>query len=114
MAGRGRGYTPGPSRLAPVSGPPVKILVWSLIALLVVVHQDVWLWNSDGLLFGFLPVALGYHACISLAASAVWLLAVNVAWPADEDAVPASERPIPKQKTNWRHAGGDDMQGAPA
>ncbi|MEM9700934.1 MAG: DUF3311 domain-containing protein [Planctomycetota bacterium] len=96
----------------------MKILVWSLIALLVVLHQDVWFWDSDDLIFGFMPITLLYHAGISVAASGLWLLAVNVAWPADEDLmdepVPASERPIPKEKTNWRHAGGDDMQGAPA
>ena len=92
----------------------MKILVWSLIGLLVVLHQDVWLWGSDGLAFGFLPVTLLYHACISVGATLVWLLAVNVAWPVDDDLVPASERPIPKEKTNYRHAGGDDMQGAPA
>ena len=92
----------------------MKFLVWSLVALLVVAHQDVWFWGDDRLAFGVLPVALLYHAGISVAASAVWLLAVNVAWPVDDDLVPASERPVPKEKTNWRHAGGDDMQGAPA
>ena len=92
----------------------MKILVWSLVALLVVLHQDVWLWGDDRLLFGFLPVTLGYQACISLGASLVWLLAVNVAWPVDEDLIPAAERPIPKEKTNPRFAGGDDVQGAPA
>ena len=101
----------------------MKYLVWGLVALLVVLHQDVWLWGSDDLAFGFLPVTLLYHACISLAAGAVWLLAINVAWPVDDDedpnadrlAVPASERPIPKEKTNWRQAAGsEDVQGAPA
>ncbi|NNJ26439.1 DUF3311 domain-containing protein [Alienimonas chondri] len=102
----------------------MKILVWSLIALLVVLHQDVWFWDADRLIFGFMPVALLYHACISVAASGLWLLAVNVAWPADDELIdepavggtriPASERPVPKEKTNPRFAGGDDMQGAPA
>ncbi len=108
-----RRYTPAPPPVR-IERLAVKLLVWSLIGLLVVLHQDIWFWGSDDLLFGFLPVALGYHAAISLAASAVWLLAVNVAWPVDDDLLPASERPIPKQKTNWRQAGGDDMQGAPA
>ncbi|MFH5805254.1 DUF3311 domain-containing protein [Alienimonas sp. DA493] len=109
----------------------MKILVWSLVALLVVLHQDVWFWGDDRLIFGFMPITLLYQACISLGASLVWLLAVNVAWPVDEelipdpvpgadpkgpgtDRVPVSERPIPKEKINPRHAGGDDMQGAPA
>ena len=94
----------------------MKALVWSLVALLVVLHQDVWFWDDDGLALGFLPVALVYHACISVAASAVWLLAVNVAWPGDDvdDRLPANERPVPKERTNPRFASGGDMQGAPA
>ena len=92
----------------------MKALVWSLVALLVVLHQDVWFWDDDRLIFGFLPITLLYHACISLGATLVWLLAVNVAWPVDDDLVPASERPIPKEKVNPRFAGGDDVQGAPA
>ena len=92
----------------------MKLLVWSLIALLVVLHQDVWFWGDDRLLLGFLPITLGYQACISLAASLVWLLAVNVAWPVDDEKLPAHERPVPKQKINPRLAGGDEMQGAPA
>ena len=92
----------------------MKIVVWSLIALLVVLHQDVWLWGDDRLLFGFLPITLGYQACISLAASLVWLLAVNFAWPVEDEPRPAAERPVPTEKINPRHAGGDDMQGAPA
>ena len=96
----------------------MKYAVWGLVLLLVILHQDVWVWDDARLAFGFLPVALLDHAGISVAASLVWLLAVNFAWPGDDAgdrlAVPASERPIPKEKTNWRHAGGGDLQGAPA
>ena len=95
----------------------MKKVVWGLVLLLVVLHQDIWMWDNDGLAFGFLPVTLLYHAGISVAASAVWLLAVRFAWPVEEDespAVPASERPVPKTKVNPRFAGGDDVQGAPA
>jgi hypothetical protein len=56
----------------------------SLIAILVVllvVHQDNWFWTDDHLVFGFLPVGLFYHACLSLAASATWLWAVRCCWP---------------------------------
>ena len=97
----------------------MKILVWSLVALLVVLHQDIWFWGDDRLVLGFLPITLAYQACISVGASLVWLLAVNVAWPVDDELaaevkVAASERPIPKEKINPRLAGGDDVQGAPA
>jgi hypothetical protein len=36
------------------------------------------------LVFGFLPVALAYHACISLAAAFTWYLATRFCWPSDQ------------------------------
>ncbi len=44
-------------------------------------HQDFWLWNDRTLLLGFLPVGLAYHAGYSIAAAALWALAVIFAWP---------------------------------
>jgi hypothetical protein len=63
----------------------MKFLVWGLIVLLLILRQDFWLWDSRTLVFGFMPVGLFYHACISLAASLTWLLATRVAWPLDEE-----------------------------
>ncbi len=61
-------------------------LVYSLIILLAVLHQDFWWWDdSDTLLFGFVPVGLAYHAGLSLAAGLLWALAVKFCWPADVD-----------------------------
>ncbi|MCG8450483.1 MAG: DUF3311 domain-containing protein [Pirellulales bacterium] len=54
-----------------------------LVLLLLVLHQDNWFWTDDRLVFGFVPVGLFYHACISIAASCVWLFAVKKCWPAD-------------------------------
>ncbi len=59
----------------------MKFVVWGLVLLLVVLHQDVWNWDNDKLVFGFIPMTLAYHACISIAASIVWLIATIVAWP---------------------------------
>ncbi len=59
----------------------MKNVVWGLVLLLVVLHQDFWNWDNDRLVFGFIPVALAYHAAISLAASVVWLIAAIGAWP---------------------------------
>ena len=56
-------------------------LVWALVLLLVVLHQDNWLWNNDRLVLGFLPIGLCYHACISIAAGIVWFLATKFCWP---------------------------------
>lgn len=61
----------------------MKQVVWILIVLLLVLHQDNWNWASDTLAFGFMPIGLFYHACISLAAGVTWYLATRFAWPAE-------------------------------
>jgi len=55
--------------------------IWLLVAVLFVLHQDFWWWDSRTLVFGFMPIGLFYHACFSAAAAAVWLGAVKFAWP---------------------------------
>ncbi|QDV83634.1 DUF3311 domain-containing protein [Planctomycetes bacterium TBK1r] len=68
----------------------MKYLVWGLVVLLVVLHQDLWNWDNDRLVFGFMPVTLAYHAGISIAASVVWFLATKFAWPSDLEGVTKS------------------------
>ncbi len=61
-------------------------LVYGLIILLALLHQDFWWWDdSETLVFGFVPVGLAYHALLSLAAGVLWALAVKFCWPADVD-----------------------------
>lgn len=62
----------------------MKYFVWFLILALMILHQDLWNWTDDRLVFGFMPVGLAYHVGLSLAAAIVWLLAVMFAWPLDE------------------------------
>lgn len=52
-----------------------------LVVALIVLYQDTWFWESDYLVFGFMPIGLFYHAMLSIAASLVWLLATWIAWP---------------------------------
>lgn len=61
-----------------------KIIV-GLVILLLILHQDNWLWTNDTLLLGFLPIGLFWHACISIAATLTWFLATRIAWPFDDD-----------------------------
>ncbi len=61
-----------------------KWVIWSLVVLLTVLHQDLWFWHDSTLLFGFLPVTLAYHMGISLAAAVVWFLAVKWIWPFED------------------------------
>ena len=59
----------------------MKYMVWGLVILLVVLHQDLWNWGDDRLVLGFMPATLAYHAALSIAASIVWFLATKFAWP---------------------------------
>ena len=64
----------------------MKRVVFALILLLAVLHQDFWSWDdSETLWFGFMPVGLGYHALISITAAALWALAIRFCWPHDVD-----------------------------
>lgn len=61
----------------------MKYLIWGMVILLLIVHQDVWFWSDPTLVFGFIPVGLAFHAGISIAASITWFLATKYAWPLD-------------------------------
>jgi len=60
---------------------PVKNFIWLLIVVLIILHQDNWFWLDGTLVWGFLPVGLFYHACLSLAAGITWYLAARYCWP---------------------------------
>jgi len=60
----------------------MKVVVWGLVILLLISHQDNWLWENTTLVGGFMPITLLFHACISLAAGGTWFLATKFAWPA--------------------------------
>ena len=72
----------------------VNWVLAALVALLYVLHQDVWFWTSiRPLAFGFLPVGLAYHAAYCLAIAALMWLLVRYAWPTHlEDAVERGTR----------------------
>ncbi|MBT5020257.1 DUF3311 domain-containing protein [Planctomicrobium sp.] len=67
-------------------------VVWGLVLLLIIIHQDIWFWDDPTLLFGFLPITLAYHAGISIAASITWYLATLFCWPEEviEESAPES------------------------
>ncbi len=70
---------------------PLAFLVWGLVLLLVIIHQDNWFWDDNTLVLGFMPIGLLYHACISMAAAFTWYLATLFIWPEEleEDTKPA-------------------------
>lgn len=54
----------------------------ALVALLYVLHQDIWFWrDAHPLVFGFLPIGLAYHAAFTLSISLLMALLVARAWP---------------------------------
>ena len=64
----------------------MKRLVYGLIILLGVLHQDFWWWDdAETLVLGFLPIGLAYHAGVSVAAGVLWAMAVRYCWPHDLD-----------------------------
>lgn len=74
----------------------MKMIIWALVAILIIIHQDFWYWNDDTLVFGFMPIGLFYHVCISIAAGIVWSLACVFAWPEGIDDFGDSEQPSSK------------------
>jgi hypothetical protein len=61
-------------------------IIAGLVLVLLILHQDNWYWHDDTLIFGFMPIGLFWHACLSVAASLTWALATVIAWPVDDDA----------------------------
>ena len=60
----------------------MKRIVYGLIVILAILHQDYWLWNdSETLLFGVAPAGLAYHVGVSIVAAILWALAVRFCWP---------------------------------
>ena len=61
----------------------MRYVVWLLVVALIILRQDLWLWDNDTLVFGFMPITLLWHAGISIGAAVVWFLATIFAWPTD-------------------------------
>ncbi|QDT37446.1 DUF3311 domain-containing protein [Stratiformator vulcanicus] len=94
----------------------MRYVVWGLVVLLIVLHQDVWYWDDATLVFGFIPIGLFYHACISVAAAFTWFLATKFAWPQDliEETVAEVNPEAGSFRANPVNPGGDAEAGAPA
>ncbi len=61
-----------------------KILLFLLVFIVYLLHQDFWNWNDyRPLIFGFIPIGLAYHVGYSLVAAGVMYLLVKFAWPVE-------------------------------
>lgn len=75
------------SQVAPSNNHRGAYIVAALVLLLLILHQDNWFWDDDTLVFGFLPIGLFWHACISVGASVTWAIATKIAWPIEDEEV---------------------------
>lgn len=64
------------------------LLVVYFVALFFL-HQDSWLKNNPGLVFGVLPATLAYHMLFTVLAVAGWAAVVRFAWPTGLDDEPS-------------------------
>ena len=64
-----------------------RYAVVAVVLVAAALHQDFWLWGDRGLVFGFLPAGLAYHAAYTAAMIVLMAVLVRVAWPLDEDDV---------------------------
>lgn len=59
-----------------------RIALAVAIAVLYVLHQDLWFWGTARpLVFGFLPVGLAYHGLYCLASAVLMWALTSLAWP---------------------------------
>ena len=66
--------------------PKARWIIYGLVVVLALLHQDFWFWDDPTLVFGFMPVGLFYHALYSVAAACLWAAAVKWAWPSEVEA----------------------------
>ena len=60
-----------------------RVLLSVAIAVVYLLHQDVWFWRTARpLVLGILPVGLAYHAVYCLAAAVLMWVVTTIAWPA--------------------------------
>ena len=52
-----------------------------IFVLMLVLHQDTWLWDDATVVLGFIPWGLFYHACFSVAVAVLAGFAICFAWP---------------------------------
>ena len=77
------------------SGRPRQQAKWwlfSLLVLLYLLHNDLWLWRDSSLLLG-LPIGLTYHVLFCLATAVLMALLVRWAWPSELNGDAEDEEP---------------------
>jgi hypothetical protein len=69
-----------------------RLLLGLAIALLYVLHQDLWFWTTARpLVLGFIPIGLAYHGLYCVAASLLMWALTRLAWPAHLEQAPGPQ-----------------------
>ncbi|MDX1934427.1 MAG: DUF3311 domain-containing protein [Capsulimonadales bacterium] len=63
----------------------MRYLLAALVAVVILLHQDIWNWTDKTLVFGFLPIGLAYHGGYSVMAVVTMAILVRFLWPAHLD-----------------------------
>jgi hypothetical protein len=61
-----------------------KILLYTALVILYLLHNDLWYWDDSRLIFG-IPIGLLYHVLYCIAATLMMIALVKFAWPQDLD-----------------------------
>ena len=71
-----------------------KRLLYALLLLMAVLHQDFWFWSDRTLVAGVLPVGLAYHAVYTLVVALLMWLLSEYAWPVhlEQDSSPSAPK----------------------
>ena len=59
----------------------MKLLLTIWVALVLLLHQDIWNWKDRSLVFGSIPIGLAYHAGYAILAAITMALLVRFLWP---------------------------------
>ncbi len=68
-----------------------RAALYAALAVLYLLHNDLWLWRDARTVLG-LPVGFTYHVAYSVAAAALFALLVRHAWPSHLSAPQESAR----------------------
>lgn len=58
----------------------MRPILYIVLFLLILLHNDIWFWNDARLVSG-IPIGLLYHIAFCVAAALLMVLLVNFAWP---------------------------------
>lgn len=75
---------------------PKQLAVIAAFIVMLLMHQDFWLWKDDTLVMGYMPVGLFYHAVFSIFCGVLGWAAIKYAWPEELEKKAMDDEPESK------------------